>query len=267
MNAKGAAEFVNSLVCSACVSWHEPCDPILKQKANELVFPPREIQSCDAKQIFRGIVDNFEKYAFGCDCGTFVKEAARAFGSMTVCAVGDSATANLKGIFQFFSLLADLGHQHGITLTSVYTPCFIHQYSRIMLLHLEQQDISSPLYSLSRLHKMSSTRKTTCAAMKQLLLDRFEYKENSFPPRIPSTSASFRKHLAQLLTGRWDDPSDFRDDDREASLVRECLKFFNDDLTNPNKLVHHCSGPECHSSKQHALQHVSWRQASKVGVS
>ncbi|CAE7247228.1 unnamed protein product [Symbiodinium sp. CCMP2592] len=200
-NAKGSAEYANSLVCSACVAWDPPCG---ERRANELVFPPRQINSCDAGQIFRGLISNFEDFAFDSSFDGFVQEVAKAYKYIFISAVGDSASANCKGIAQFLAYIQQLSARHNIVCTGIFTPCFAHQFSRVLLLHLEQSSVSAALYSISRLHQNSATRKSASGAMRQLLQQRFQYHENTFPPEGPTTSPAFRQHLTRLLTGIWD---------------------------------------------------------------
>ena len=250
-NDKGAAEFVNSLVCSACIAWD---DLNHQRQANELVFPPRRIDACDAKQIFRGLVSNFEDFAFGAKFSDFFVEAGKAYSHIHLSAVGDAASANCKGILQFFGHLHDLARRHNVVLTSVFSPCLIHQLARILLLHLEQRAVSAALYSITRLHQQAATRKATSEALRRLLLERFDYRENTFPPDSPITSASFRNNLARLLTGVWDPNAC---DEARHSLVIKTLQFFNGNLADEGKWSHYCAGRECHRNRQHAMNEAT----------
>ena len=157
---------MNSLVCTACVSWD---DPRLKQHAHEFVFPPRAIDACDAKHIFRGLVGNFEEFMFARSFELFLEDAAKAYKHIALSAVGDSAGANCSGIVKFFALVRQLATEHHINMTAIFLPCFLHQFSRILLLHLDHSSVTAPLYSISRMHQQASTRKATCESLKRLL--------------------------------------------------------------------------------------------------
>ena len=252
--AKGSAEYANSLVCSACVAWDPP---VGERRANELVFPPRQIDSCDAGQIFRGLISNFEDFAFNSSFNDFLQEVAKTYKYIFFSAVGDSASANCKGIAQFLAYIQQMSARHNIVCTGMFTPCFAHQFSRVLLLHLEQSSVSAALYSISRLHQSSAARKSASGAMRQLLQDRFRYHENTFPPEGPTTSPAFREHLTRLLTGIWD-PDEV--DDGTLGLVRRALRFFNGDLRDEKNWSHYCCGSRCHTSHQQALNEASGLQ-------
>ena len=222
--------------------------------AEELVLPPRELGSCNAEQIIRGLVDSLERFGFGKSFSEFLQAAADVYQHINVCAVGDSASANCKGITLLFLYLQDLAEQHNILVTCFFTPCLIHQYARVLLLHLEHRALSASLYSISRLHQQAPTRRLTEASLRQLLLDRFDFRPDSMPPRCPATDRNFRRHLVEVLSGDWlEDPSESQD--AELQLLRRCLDFFNGDLVNSQALTHHCKRG-CHMSKQHALNDV-----------
>ena len=119
-NAKGAAEYVNSLVSSTLVAWSDFQGNVYGE---ELVFPPRQLGACSAEQIFRGLLANFERFAFGKSWNEFMEHAAKQFQQLSICAVGDSASANMKGIVEVFAFLREEGQKHGILVTSLFSQC------------------------------------------------------------------------------------------------------------------------------------------------
>ena len=199
-NAKGSAETVNSLVSSACVVWSDGLGEACSQ---ELVFPPREIANCNSEQIFRGIINNWEQYALGSSFDAFFEAASKLYHHISVSAVGDSASANVKGIAELFAYLRQLAAKHDIMLTGIFCPCYVHQFVRVLLLHLEHRDISAALYSVSRLHQQSTTRQQTKSALKQALAERFHFVPDSLPPVCPTTRPEFRRHLHEVLLCDW----------------------------------------------------------------
>ena len=233
-------------MCTAAVSWD---DPQLRRRAHEVIFPPRAIDACDAKHIFRGLLSNFEDFAFSKDFESFLADAAKAYKYVTLSAVGDSASANCSGVVKFFMLLHQLAKRHNMNLTAIFLPCFLHQFSRVLLLHLDHTAVTAPLYSMSRMHQNASTRKATCLTLKRLVAGRFRFRENTFPPNVPTTSPSFREHLLKLLTGSWD-PDTMNDD--EQQLLQQALKFFNGNLLDQGHWMHYCTGRDCHTNESHA---------------
>ena len=106
------------------------------------------------------------------------------------------------------------------------------------------------MFSITRLHQSSSLRRKTRQAMLDVLSQRFVY-HRGLPPVGPTSEQSFRSLLLQLLVGYWN-----FDLEEPTTLKEEHLcslfKFFNGDLRS-EELTHYCSGPECCSSKQHAV--------------
>lgn len=243
---------MNSLVQSMLVTCQNSAGSLTL--AEEVILPPRRIEACSAPQIFRAIVDNFEHFCFGeRSFDDFLADVSQQYGSIAFTACGDSASANVKGIAQFFTFLLHTTQKHGLFATALFTPCFVHQFSRTILLHLENATLSPPLYSISRLHQQADARKVTRENLKQLLAERFRFKPNELPPRASTTQPTFRKHLLDVLGGHWS-ALDEADDDADLLLLKRALRIFNGDLLDADNWAHFCNG--CHTSKQHALNDV-----------
>lgn len=258
--ARGGYEFTQSMVTTGCATIEGP----LKKVKEDLVFPPREVETTRAEHLGAALMSNFEEFVFGKELATFVIEQASRLEGLSFITVGDAAGSNIKLSEQFMSYLKKLGQAQGLVITSTFSVCVLHQLARILSLHLERQALNAAMYSVSRLHQHSRTRDKTRDTMKALLKARFKYYPNSFPPFLKVTSGVFRRRLYALLTGSWDGESDINTDPSEATssrgkVLEECFRFFNGDLLS-GEWAHYCYHDCCHENEAQAFQHVFQRK-------
>ncbi|CAJ1434888.1 unnamed protein product [Effrenium voratum] len=220
-----------------------------RAEREDLVFPPRQLSSTAAKHIGTALLDNFETCFFGCSVKDFFAKMSAEYQCLSFITVGDAASANVKCMSELFAFLSKTGREHDVSVIAIYTPCFMHQLVRVILLHLAHQKLTASLYSISRITQHTTARKRMLSTMKRLLMERFDFHADSTPPICTATSRSFRKHLQSLLLGTSDDAL-------EAAAVHDsqilkCLEFFNGDILDGSTWSHFCKG--CHRSRQHAL--------------
>ena len=267
--ATGGYEMAHSFVCTGCVSW---TDVECCSRKEPLVFPPRQMSNVDAEHIAAALLFNLEQCLFGSSILGFLAKLAKHYRVLHICLVGDAATGNRKVVAQLFHLLTEAARQHNVVLTLSWNPCLLHQCARILLLQLEQRQLSAALYSITRLHQHSNTRAKTSESMRRLLTDRFDYRDNEPPPPAALCFANnqvFRGHLFRLLSelGAWDGenadtPLHFSSE--RSHLLQQLLQFFNGDITQSEKWTHHCQG--CHRNKKEAIQEVSGLMSKDVSV-
>ena len=161
------------MVCSGVVGW-EGCDG--RQRVEPLVFPPRELATTSAACVGSGLVTNLEHlFGPGMDMEQFIAKTATVYRVLSLLLVGDAATSNRKAVSQLIPYCVQIAAEHDLVLTMSWSPCFLHQLARVLLIHLEHQKISSALYSISRLHQHSETRKNQC-----LRCGRFSHRSSIF---------------------------------------------------------------------------------------
>ena len=250
----------HSFVCSGCVAWTSVEG---SSRSEPLVFPPRELENVDAQHIGAALLLNLEKYLFGTTLSEFLAKAAKRFRVMSVALVGDAATANRKVVSQLFHHLSQAATAHDVVMTMSWTPCFLHQCARILLLQLEQRQLSAGLYSITRLHQHSNTRQKTAESMRRLLAERFEYTRDPPPVAVicPSNGTAFRSSLFQLLSelGGWDGEAAESAPEilsERSDLLQRLLHFFNGNITQSERWTHHCVGSDCHRNREEASREV-----------
>ena len=190
----------------------------------------------------------------------WIQQVSNVYGTINFQACGDSATSNIKCIEFLFSWLQVVAKECGVTTTGVFTSCYLHQFGRLLALHIEQKAMSSALYSVSRLHQHSTTRDSTKKTLRVLLQQRFVWKGAENPPVDGLQSRRMRTLMLKLFTSMWDgeeSSSDTVDASGDAAKNLEALlAFFNGNIMDSQSWVHFC--PEgCHSSSHAALQDVS----------
>ena len=127
------------MVATGVAAWRGEGDPAHFSKS-ELIFPPLQLQRTSAQFLTRAIVQNFD---FLCPLLDMLKEVGN-FKCVQWRVVADSASANCKALPHLF---AYLHNQCGNILAS-FSPCLLHQLSRILVLNLERQAVSSHLPDL-----------------------------------------------------------------------------------------------------------------------
>lgn len=223
---------------------------------NEIVFPPRKLQSTGASHIGTAVVRNLEECLLGCSLDVALLEMSAKYHSINFISCGDSASGNLKMISEFYSYIQEEARKCNTTLTSVFTPCMLRQYSRILALHLEHQALTASLFSVTRLNSHSTTREKTLKTMKVLLEKNFDYREGQQPPSEPFTPTK-RRALVSLLTGSWEGEQDHVEMSNIQKSLVKLLEFFNGNLLDSGKWSHYCPAG-CHENKQKALCDVPW---------
>ena len=247
----GGTEFIHSLVSTACVSW---VDPSGNERQEDIMLPPRQMTSTSAAHIGSALTSNLETHLLGCTLEEAVHRFAGVYDSVGVHCVGDSAKSNIKAIRELFAYLLQLGRSAGVMVTCSFTACMLHQLMRIVLLLLEHKQLTASLYSITRIHLSSVSRRRTFATVRELLERRFVFHPDSVPPDCPATDPFFRARLKDMLAGAWDGMVEEDDFQRKSGLVDDLLRFFNGNLLDRNQWVHHCSG--CHKDKSHAMHEV-----------
>ena len=242
--SSGACEFVHSLVSSGVLSWQSA--GLIPHK-EELVLPPRLLENTNSRQIGAALCDNLETFVFGYKLPTALMMMATFARTFNLCVVGDYAACNAKLIRILFAYMKVLGGLYGIIATSVFIACFLHQLNRIMMLHLDHQKLTAAIYSLTRLHQHTATRKATMDTMKQLFTSKFRFHRGA-PPRMAVTSSAWRGHLQDLLLGTWQSEPQ----DEIEKIIVEANAFFNGNILDPDNLDHWCCGRGCHKSQGHA---------------
>ena len=225
-----------------------------------LVFAPRQLSSTNAAHVGTAVVLNLEEGLFGCTVDAFVKHAAKIYSVLNFILVGDAATSNRKVVAHLAHYIMQIARGTNLVVTFSWNACFLHQLSRTILLHLEHQQLSPALYSITRLHQHSNTRKQTMQAMREALRERFDFRPNEQPPDCPATQPYFRRHLFALLgeVGAWDGETADNPAEHQAEkseLLRKLLNFFNGNLTDSTRWSHFCNN--CHRSKEHALEEAA----------
>lgn len=256
LNATGSAELVHSMVCTGALhiedvhgACHEP-----------LIFPPRKLSNTANQHLGYALTTNLELFLMGTTLPEWIQQVSNAYGTINFQACGDSATSNVKCVEFLFSWLQDRAKECGVTTTGVFTACYLHQFGRLLALHIEQKAMSSALYSVSRLHQHSTTRDSVKKTLRILLQQRFVWKGGENPPGDGLQSRRMRTLMLKLLTSLWDgegSSDDTVDVSRDrAKNLEALLAFFNGDIMDSQSWVHYC--PEgCHSCAHAALQDVS----------
>ena len=242
-------EYIHSMVTTGCVAW---TDASLTERREELCWPPRKMLSTSSNHVGPALLENFERYMFGCKLSEALPRFAAQYRLMAIFCVADSAKANLKAVKQLFDLLLHQAASAGVVLTCCFSPCLLHQLMRVVLLLMEHRKLSAALFSITRLQQQSTSRARTAATMKELLERRFVFKADTPVPDIPVTAGYFRRRLADMLHHGMDNMLEMDEEiyDQRCFHVDRLLRFFNGDLTNKMEWVHCCHG--CHSSREHA---------------
>lgn len=248
---RGRIEFVHSLVCSGCVTIKD----CLGETKEEIILPAQGVESTKSEAIGGNLVNSFERYLFGSSFDTFILTLAGKFSNVNFCCVGDSAGANLKLAEQLFSYLRQVCRKHGIFMTANFTPCQLHQAARILGLYLEHNALSTALFSCTRLHQHTNTRKKFRDRMKVLLSERFQYFANQRPPLCAFTTSRFRRNLFELLSGSWRGETEEEVHSARTDMVKQALLFFNGNISQNGSWSHYCNG--CHKNEHEARQHVT----------
>ena len=259
VKGRGRIEFVHSLVCSGCVTIQD----CLGETKEEVILPAQGVDSTKSEAIGGNLVNAFEMYLFGSSFDTFILTLAGKFSTVNFCCVGDSAGANLKLAEQLFKYLQEVCQKHGIFMTANFTACQRHQLARILGLYLEHNALSAALFSCTRLHQHTNTRKKFRDRMKVLLSERFKYFANQRPPLCAFTTSRFRRNILELLTGSWQGEIEEECYSVRRDIVKQALLFFNGNISEHGTWSHYCDG--CHKNELDALQHVTRLHVLLIG--
>ena len=246
--APGRHEVVHNLVCCSLVGWAIPGK---KFQAHEVILPPIRLANTSSPQIAAGLSRVFELHLLGTGWEVFLQTISKSFSNIHFAVVADSAAANLKFLRHWLKFLRDKAKDVGVTLTATFTPCLLQQMSRIIDLNLQRQgdpgqDLSSALYSISRLSQHSVLRDKTMKALHAELIRCFRWRRGS-PPDLPTNQRQFRSSLLQILAGSWGAPRS-----EEEKRLSELFGFFNGDLLDAENWHHYC-GERCCKNEQDAL--------------
>ena len=213
---------------------------------NELAFPPVQLESTTAEQLAAGTSHCFKSFLLGMEWQPFFERVSKAVSSVNVSIVADSAAANLKVVRHLLQFLQQAGRSAGVMVTGLFFPCCLHQMARIVVIALEQRDVSSALFSITRLAQHSVLRTKTWECLKRELQSRFDYVR-SHPPRLPTNAPVFRQKLAQILLGTWQERAPCS---AHEKAVVEILSFFNGDLRSEDRWTHFCPQGCCTNKKE-----------------
>ena len=136
----GRYELASFMVTTGCVGWHALESEGHGFHKEELLFVPLELQRCTAQFLVHAIVKNF---SFLCPLLDLLKKV-ETFSCVQFLVTGDSAPANCKALPHIFSFLQS---QSPNCLAS-FSPCLLHQLSRMLVLNMERQCVSSALPGL-----------------------------------------------------------------------------------------------------------------------
>lgn len=123
------------MVTTGAMVWS---DSVGAMRTEELVFAPLQLARTTATFLIHGFVRNF---GFLAPLDKYVEEASKKFRLVQFQCVCDSATANCKALPHLFSWLKSKSDR----CVSSFTPCMLHQLSRILVMNLERQGICSVL--------------------------------------------------------------------------------------------------------------------------
>lgn len=133
----GRYEVANFMVTTGCVGWHGAGPQGHGLHKEELLFVPMELQRQTAQYLVCAIVKNF---AFLCPLLDLLKNV-EAFNSVQFLVTGDSAPANIKALPHLFAFLQSQSPK----FLASFSPCLLHQLSRVLVLNMERQCVSSAL--------------------------------------------------------------------------------------------------------------------------
>ena len=235
---KGRHEVIHNLVSCGTVGWLTEGE----REQHEILFPPVTLQSTTAEQIGAGLCHNFEQHLTTVSWPTLFQQISGSFGAVHFNIVADSAAPNLKLVRHMLQFLCKAGEQAGLCVTGVFLPCLLHQVSRIIVVALDRNHVSAPLYSVSRLNQHTVLREKTWKSLHDELHRRFRWIRGP-PPNENLSSPAFRRPLLQLLAGNWQTSE-------EPEMVASLLNFFNGDLRDPDNWYHYCSEGCCSSRRE-----------------
>ena len=122
------------MVTTGTVAW---CDHQAGHtRTEDLVFPPLQLARTTATYLIGGLLRNL-RYLTSLD--KLVDDAAEKFSLILFQCVCDSATANTKALPRLFSWLQARSEK----CVGAFAPCLLHQMSRILVMNLERQSVSS----------------------------------------------------------------------------------------------------------------------------
>lgn len=107
----------------------------------ELIFPPLQVDRTTADFLAAGIAHNL---AFVRPLPDLIKDAS-LFSQVQFLVVADSASANCKLLPRLFAYLQKELPQS----VAFFSPCLLHQMSRLVVMNLERQGVCSPLALIS----------------------------------------------------------------------------------------------------------------------
>lgn len=153
--------------------------------------------------------------------------------------VGDAATSNVKCMKHLLPWLQEQGKRWNLVVSGVFMPCLLHQLSRLIIMDLDRSDLSTPLFSITRLTQHSVLRDKVFESLEKELRARLRRK-TCFPPAdVESCSADFRRQLNQILLGRWQENGAVS---AAEQRVLDMFSFFNGDITQEGEWEHYCNG-------------------------
>ena len=106
-------------------------------RKEELVLPPLMVERTSAEYLIAGIIRTL---AFIRSLPDIIRDTG-GFEQAQFLAVADSASANCRLLAKLFSYL----QQECPVAVGFFSPCLLHQMSRLLVLNLERQGVCSPL--------------------------------------------------------------------------------------------------------------------------
>lgn len=132
----GRYQVANFMVSSGIIAWSDSGNQF---HAEEMVLPPLELERTASSYIIRGLLKCF---GFIGSLDQFIEKASKEFDLIQVQCVCDAASANMKALPHLFSWLQTKSER----CVSALSPCLLHQLSRVLLMNLERQMVSSHLF-------------------------------------------------------------------------------------------------------------------------
>lgn len=131
----GRYQVANFMVTTGIIAWSDSGD---KPHAEEMVLPPLQLERTGSSYIIRGLVKCF---GFIGSLDQLLEKGTKEFDLIQVQCVCDAASANMKALPRLFTWL-QAKSEHCV---STMSPCLLHQLSRVLLMNLERQMVSSHL--------------------------------------------------------------------------------------------------------------------------
>jgi hypothetical protein len=189
------------------------------------------------------LLHSLETWLFGESISTWVKKLSPAFAIFIWVWVADAFSGNIKLLGFLATFLRAIAPA---TLLMLYyvERCGLHQCGRIAAQVMEQQSISSVVFSMSKVMQLRRQRREFRNSLVKAM-DSLVWLEGTPPPETFAASQAFRDELFRLATGRWDGEAaeDLEEREEHVVAIRALLAFFNGDLAG--RPTHCCPGRHC----------------------